>query len=846
MAAYKRVFRQFPGFDVIGNIESVNVIDLAPPGQVLGSGTGNVLLVAEFENGPVETPFQVFGPNDLLTKAGGLGHAANGNPHAGCVAVKSGGDELWNGNGFVWLRNKAFSGLILCRVDNSSGSVQFSRLACLLGPSDPVSVANGGTVEFTRNGSVVVTATFSGSAAQVDGAAGTYPTLFVGGETLEIKDGDDAPRVVVFTAADQTIGNVVDRINAVLAKTVASNNGGELRLSSSILGGDGYIEAVGGTARATLGLPTAVVQQVDNVLITSNTGGGDFTVRVAINVNGVVTNYDGTYNAAGGDSVTVIRDALLAALQLLAIPGVTIAALSTDQITITGNDNVVFTTSIEAEPDAADATASTTTPAVVLAAFGLGNVPNLAAIEPEHSVLVFDALTGISADVNVDGLTRVCNSGTPGTGTLQATGGTELATFGFASTLVDAAAGEDVTIPAGTRIQDATATGTIWVTMKDIETGTGGGSFDAKVRPWTDDDTALASSAGDVTLLLDELPDGFSVTNAAGITRLSASQLDARYKQALDATLSEASVAKQSNMIACARSSASIMRYLKSNALTATANGLAARKAITRPPLATTRVEAKSATGVGVAAPGIARDERVFYCFPGATTQIPEIQSVGAAVGGLGFTDDGIIEVGADGFYASVRSQIPPEENAGQALSDTNVQGGGIAVLSLQDAFNPDVAGGVGLQLADYISFRDNGIIALNSNATTGFFFQSDVTSVHRASDLSKAPAERRFMADFLIDTFGDIGLKYVKKLGKPERRRALQTELRGFLRLLQSPNTPSTSRLRSYQIIDETQDDQFALGFVVLNIKVVTYPAMLSIALITQVGPNVVIEEAA
>lgn len=804
---------------------------------------GVTILVAEFENGAVEAPGEIFGTNDLLTKFGGLGLSIGNNPHAGSVAVQSGGDELWNGNGFIWLRNKQFSGLIVCRVDNSAGQVEFSRLACLTGGVGPFSVDDADTVIFTRDGSTIVTATFNVTKGIVLASSGTFPTLFTGGETLEIKDGTDATRIVVFTAADQLLADVIARINATLANDVAFDQGGELELRSTIAGGLGRIESVGGTGRATLGLPLAPVQQVDTYTVNAQSD-GLYTLRTAVNVNGVITNFDATYTSAS-DTTTQLRDALLSAYQQLNVPGVTYVIDAGDTFKATGDDNVSFTSTIEAEPTPSDVTVALTTPAVLTAGFGLGNVPNSGVVTVDDAVPVFDAVAGLSAEKDSDGFLRVCNSGTPGTGTLQATGGTVTTDFGFDfTTVADAADGADVTIPAGTRVQDSTSTATIWVTLTDIDTGTGGGTFDALVRPLTDDDTALASTAADVSVILDELPDGFSVTNASAVTRLSASQLDARYRTALEATLPNAGVSRKANVVCSARSSASIMASVKTNALDATAAGLSARKAVVRPPLATTRTEAKAATGVGVAVPSIGRDERVMYIFPGCTTLIPEIQETGATVGGTGFTDDGIIEVGADSFYAGIRSILPPEENAGQDLEETNVSQ--LNVLSLQDDFNPDIAGGIGLTIEDYKSFKANGIIALNSNPESGFFFQSDVTSVDPLVSSVKAPANRRFFADLIIDTLGNIGVKYVKKLNTPKRNNALLATIRSFLRLLQSPNQPDTSRLDSFQAFDDTTDDQRKLGLVVIVVKVKMHPAMLSITFNTEVGTTVVIEEAA
>lgn len=842
MSAFKRVFRAFPGLETLLDIESVNILDIAPPGQVLGAGTGVVLLVAEFENGKVDAPTEIFGTNDLLTKMGGLGKAVADNPYANPVAVKSGGDELWNGNGFVWIRNKKFSGLIVTRVDNSAGSVDFGRLACLTGGLGPFTAANAGTVTFTRDGATPVTAIFNGLSGSITAVAGTFPTLFVGGETLEIKVDADATRVVVMSAAEQTLLNVVDRINAVLAQDIADDNAGELRVRSAIEGGAGRIEVVGGTARATLGLATAAIQQVDTATINANTIGGNFTLRTTVNVNGVLTDFDGTYLAGGGDTVTVVRDNLLLAVQALNIPGVTHTSFGAADIIATGDANIVFTSTVAAEPVVGEMTIALTTPGVFTAANGTGNVPNLASIDIADAVPVFDALVGISARRDAEGNLRVCNSGTPGTGTLQGTGGTELASFGFdLTTIADAANGEDVTIPAGTRVQDATATATIWITMSDIDTGTAGGPFNALVRPASDDDTALASAIGNVTLVLDDLPDGFTVLNSAAITRLSASQLDARYKRAMDATLADTSVSRKANLLACARTSPSIMRSIKTNVIEATASGLAARKGIVRPPIGTTREDAKGLTGSGIGAAGIARDERIFYLFPAGTTQIPEIQSIGTR-GGVGFTNDGVIQVGADSFYCAVRSILPPEENAGQRLSDTNVVG--MNILTLEHAYEPEQAG-VGLTIDDYKSFKLNGIIALRNDRTSGFVFQSDVTSVDPQIDTAKIDANRRFFADLIMDTLGTIGVKYSKKLNTPKRNRALIQETRGFLRLLQSPNQPETSRLHSFEVFDDTTDAQFELGVVFVVVKVKMFPTMKAIVFHTEVGTSVVIEEA-
>lgn len=840
MAGFRRVFRSFPGYDEIRSIEGSNILEITPPANIQGAGVGTVLVVGEFERGPLNTPTEVFGPSDFSTQFGGLGHLLSTNPYAGPVAVRSGGDEIWNGNGWVWCRNKKFSGLVICRVDNSAGEVSFSRLASLLGGEGPFTgVTTGGTIQFQRNGVTNVTATFTGTPGQLTATAGTYPTLFVGGETLEVITREGAPsRVVTFTAADQTNANVRDRINARLGLTIADLSGGEIRLSSEVGGADGYIEIVGGTALATLGLPAAPTQQVHTFTVAA-VSAGDYEIPLTLNVNGVLTTY--TIEATrAAETTTQFRVILQAAAEALDIPGITWSSPAAAQFRATADDNVSFTVGTIVEPTPADITSTATTAVVRTINYGLGNVPDISSIAATDAVTVIDAVAGLGADVNPDGLLRVTNSGTAATGTLQVSGGTVYEEFGFdLDTISDAADSDDVTIPAGTRVQDSSATGTIWVTLEDVETGTGGGPYTALVRPWTDDDSAEASTSGNVTLILDNLSESFSVTNGSTITRLSANQLDTRYIEAIDATLTESTAAVKANMIASARASANIASALKQNAIDATAAGLAARKAIVRPLLGTTRAAARAASGFGVG--NVGRDERVFYVFPGCTMYVPEIASIGSAVGGLGFTDDGIIEVGADSFYASVRSILPPEENAGQRLTDTNA--GDLRILSLEDAYNPE-AGGYDLVLADYKTFKANGIIALKRDRTVGWVFMSDVTSVDPALDPAKVEASRRFLADFVMDTLFSISVKYIKKLGTPGRKQALLSEIRSFLRDLQSPEAPESSRIRGYTVTDDTTAELDEQGVFVVNVNVRSYPHLKHLVFRTAVGTTVEIEE--
>lgn len=991
MPAFLRVWSAFPGYDVLGEIESINILEVTPPDVAAGAGTGTVLLVGEFERGRVNTPTEVFGGPDLLTKFGGLGWVVGDNKHAGAVACQSGGDEPWNGNGFIWARNKKFRRFVICRVNNSAGQVTFRRYASLLGGAGPFAAEDGDTIEFTRNGTTTVTATFEGTPGQVEGdgfpgdasqvwsvdanpgpdaftdrtaafndstsanltpfpgteATGDYfaigrahapfdrlifdyaggtagaggtvaweywngsawtalagvtdatagfttaaadglevswtmpanwarstlngvpayyvrarvtgvyatnPILdqgyvqgdnvtgFVGGEWLELRTRRGAPtRVIEFTAADQTREQVIARINATLALDTASIVGTQLVLSSEVEGGAGYIEVVDGTARAILGFPTAAVQQVHTWTVNATTA-GNYVLSVTLNVGGVETDYPGTVPATGAEANDELAELLAAEMASLAIPGITWSTDGADLIA-EADANVSFTVNAITEPNAGDVTDEVTQAAVLTVGLGLGNVQDLSDFSVAEAAVVIDALTGIGSDTNPDGLLRAANNGTASTGTLQVTGGTLYAELGFDLTSVASAAdGDEVTIPAGTRVQDSSETGTIWVTLEDIETGTGGGPWLASVRPFYDDDTALASTTGNVTTVLDTLSDSFQVTNAATITRLSAVALDVRYREALDSTLGLNTVAKDANIVCSARSSATIMQALKENALTATASGLAARKYVTRPLIGTTIETARSNTGQGVGNTLHSRNDRGVYCFPACKTLIPEIAETGL-LGGTGFTEDGVIEVGADSFYASLRSQFNPEENVGQALDGTPP--GPMPILALEDAYDP-YQGGTDLDINHYIAFKRAGICALRIDPTTGACFQSDVTCVDPTTNLVLADANRRYMHDMISDTFGALAKKYSKKMGTVDRITGISIEATNFLKELKGEENPKTQRIEEYSFVNGTTEATKARGIYVWTVQVKMLGTIKSMLFNIEVGATVKIAAAA
>jgi len=89
-------------------------------------------------------------------------------------------------------------------------------------------------------------------AAVLRSTAGSYPSGFAGGETLQATVDGGAPLTVTFQAADQTIAQVAARIALALGVTA----GGDytiLKLTSPTVGSGSSLEIVGGSAAGALG-----------------------------------------------------------------------------------------------------------------------------------------------------------------------------------------------------------------------------------------------------------------------------------------------------------------------------------------------------------------------------------------------------------------------------------------------------------------------------------------------------------------------------------------------------------------------------------------------------------------
>ena len=269
---FVRRFLSDPGDDVLLNIESVNILDLEPPSSIQGVGTGTAILVGEFENGPYNTPLQVASANDLMTTLGSLGYTRGSVPANDCCAVARKADsatiaEYWNGNGFVQLSGKTFAALVLVRVNTSIGEIQFSPLAYLTGASRFAYNLTGGlNVLGLDVGAGEVLSTFTGVAAARTSVGGTFPSTFAGGETLSVSY-DGIVVNVTFLATDQSITQVIAKINLFAGWTMATNVGGQIQLNGRQLGTGGSAAVISGSAGvlAQLGMTAGSTAGTGNV-----------------------------------------------------------------------------------------------------------------------------------------------------------------------------------------------------------------------------------------------------------------------------------------------------------------------------------------------------------------------------------------------------------------------------------------------------------------------------------------------------------------------------------------------------------------------------------------------------
>lgn len=857
MAAYIRRFLTDPGNAVLLNIESVNIIDIDPPQSIAGIGTGAVMIQGEFEDGPFNLPLEVSSGTDLTSLFGGLGFnygGVQGNYPCAVLRKADGAlaGETWNGNGFIQLSGKRFARLFVCRADTSVGSVQFTPMAYITGaaafryvlaPGQVLSLDLGSSV----SGAGPVNATFNATAATVTSGAQTFPTGFVGGETLTLGFDVQPNFTVFFQAADQTQAQVIARINQFAGYAMtASVSSTTMSLTGIQLGTQAQVRVVGASAGAVttaLGLVVATTFGTGNVANIQAVTSQEVAAVVQAAVTNTVVQVDNNgalriSNSLGTPSSWITVGPATTATALGFVPGQIGTVMNVGTVLGVGGVFPIVT-------------AGTVT-------FAYDN------FQPFNVTLTAaDALATVITNINaaagatiayIDGTQFRLLGKAPG-GTVRVIGassGAALAQLGLA---VGTAGGIPVSqgsIPAGTVVQDATAA-KVFVTMQSIQFTTSGvliggpdtsngavlqpalGPYNVKIRHAVDDGTGVAANAGTLVVLPSPVQLlSVKVVNAQATTpALTETQIDAAYVNAFNGSLDVNTVSKETNIIFSARQSNVCRRQARQNALDASANGLFGRIATIRPPLGTTKFTATSVN----AEPGVGayRDQRVIYCFPAARVFIPIIGQRGVS-GGTGFTPDGNVDVGADGWLACIMSQLPPEENPGQ---DTTFAS---AIVSVESSPNAQ-----GFQQGDYQLFKSKGIAALRLDAGVASF-QSGVTSVDPLVNSGLVRISRRRMADFIQDSLANLLKGYSKKLSTAIRRKALVAEVTSFMDQLLNKGNPNGHRIQGYEVDPNTgnTDATIALGLFRIILKVRTLPSLDSIVIQMTAGENVDVTELA
>lgn len=404
---------------------------------------------------------------------------------------------------------------------------------------------------------------------------------------------------------------------------------------------------------------------------------------------------------------------------------------------------------------------------------GTGNVANIAAVKfSEVKAIVEAAVTGSAVRQTATGKLRLCST-TGTTGSIRVQSGSTATAFGFttATTVTASSGAAATTIPAGTVCNDGGDTATRVLTMQTLQIPANTTApVTVKCRPAQDDGTyaGVAGAAIDTIETVISPNAEWTVTNPQALSAaLTEAQKDAAYEAAIKLTKAISGPTRTFDFILSARHSNRINTVLIENAKQASARGCKGRKVRLGPPLGTSL-----ATMTGASEPAVTqyRHERVQYV-PGCRRYVSEIAALGAALGGIGFTDTGEIEVHGDLLKTSLDSMLNPEENACQTTD-----------------FVPEDFRGVESALAnwtidDYIAAKAAGICAPIWNETAGTLeFQSGVTTVDKNSYPSQVPEQRIKLADWLTDSVAEFEKPHTKKLRTPTRATMLLTKLEEFL----------------------------------------------------------------
>lgn len=273
-----------------------------------------------------------------------------------------------------------------------------------------------------------------------------------------------------------------------------------------------------------------------------------------------------------------------------------------------------------------------------------------------------------------------------------------------------------------------------------------------------------------------------------GANAASSATIDAQYALMFDAMLGDDTPQRDANLVWAARKSNTIAAKAKQHVLQQKANGIGRCTAIS-PVLTTLAPNAAFAD----AAPGVGaqRQEELFYGFPGLQTFVPA--AVGFAVKGAdGLTHtDGNLDTTADGWIITSLSNLPPERSIGQSADPMKTSMAG--VVALQRGLTASQ-----FDIGTYELAKSRGVVMPRRNRSSGFIFQSDVTTDQTPG---RTTIHRRRMSFEIQDSLAIALDPFIKELLTEKFKSDVISAHVDYFETLLNRSSPAAARIAGYEI---------------------------------------------
>lgn len=276
----------------------VFIEEVAGTAPVQAAGTSVAAFLGVALMGPVDEPVKLTSPEEFTRRFGDydpdrseLAYAVNG-------FFQNGGSECYVGrlahytdpdDPLTIVASTADTGTLIQSELGDASPAQVVGSA-----SPPFDLEPGQTLEIDLNNAGALIATFSATAGARTGVAGTFPTLFVGGETLTLAIDGGVTQTIIFTVAAQAAVDVVAEINAQIFGAQAEVSGGEVRIRSDRRGTSSSVNIIGGTGRATLDLAIGSTSGTGNVADIDAVTFAEVETIVEAAITGIIVTQNGS------------------------------------------------------------------------------------------------------------------------------------------------------------------------------------------------------------------------------------------------------------------------------------------------------------------------------------------------------------------------------------------------------------------------------------------------------------------------------------------------------------------------------------------------------------------------